>query len=156
MFEIYEAKLTKFGAPAYVFVTAYQNKGGYLKAEAFCSFPEAHTSPIAKRLKCEFRELEDKTLAFDENTMLQLAQDEAKHLISRHIDTNYQNKEWMLNSDGVALNRIDSRTLTLLQLRGMAGFIKEIAQETECDQLERELNQIMTFPIVTSTPIPLE
>lgn len=156
MYEMYEVKLTKFGAPVYVFVTVYRNHGGLLKAESFCSFPEPNSSPIAKRLKAEFRELDAEPFDFDENTMLQLVRDESEHIINQHIDKYFDNKEWMLNSDSINFKEIDVSRLIRMRLRGMGGFLVDIANETECNELEDALRQVIRFRAVTSQPIPLE
>lgn len=155
MFKIYEVKLTKFGASAYAFLTSYRNPGGHLKGESFCFLPEAGKSPLARRLKCEFRDLEDKSFEFNENTMIELARDETELLINQYITEHYMNKEWALSSNGVSYGEVDDRHLCRLQLRGAADFISTVAGLTECDELKELLESIMKLPTVTSKPMPL-
>lgn len=156
MYEIYEVKLIKFGASAYVFLTSYRNPGGHLKGESFCFLPEEGKSPLGMRLKCEFTDLEDKSFNFDENTILGLAKDEAELLINQYITDHYMNKEWALSSNGVSFIPLGVEHLRRMQFRGSAEFIAQVASLTECKELKELLDGVMKLPTVTLKPIKPE
>lgn len=156
MFEIYQVKLTQFGEPAYVFLTAYHNPGGFLRAETFCVFPAPNLTTTANRLKCEFRHFEDCATEFNMAMMLELAMDEAQIVIKEHLSTYYSGMQGLFSKEQGSIIKVDLKPLARLQLRGSLDFAVEIARNTECDELRLELQQIMKLPIVTSKPIPLE
>jgi len=152
MYNIYAAQMTKSGAPAVVFVTAFTNTGGYLKAESFCVFPPPHTEQAFVKLKFEKKFLEESPIELNEGFMLEEALAQARIDIDAHIEKHYSGKAFLIPSGGAQIREVGISFLVHLHVREAANFLWDIKDKTECEALRAAIAPVLVLPVISHQP----
>lgn len=149
MHKIFTAKITQFGPPAVVFVTAYKNAGGYHKAESFCIFPKPHEEQAFVGLRFDEKSFEDSPVELNAEFMLEEALSQARIDIGLHIQKHYSNKAFVIPSEPLQLCEASPSFLAHLRVRELADFLWDVKNKTECEELRAEIEPILSLPAIS-------
>ena len=154
MHKIYKAQITRFGAPIVVIVTAFRNPGGYYKAESFCVFPQPNEGQIFNVLRFENKTFDDSPIVLDDEFMLEEALGQVRIDVAQHIEKNYTGKEFLLLPPGEwNMQEAGIEFLAHLQVRQSAGFLWDIQNKTDCEDLRNTIAPIFKLPKISRQPI---
>lgn len=152
MHNIYAVQITKCGAPAVVFVTAFTNADGYLKAESFCVFPPPHTERAFVKLKFNKKFFEESQIELNEEFMLEEALAQARIDIGAHIEKYYSGKAFLIPSGGLQIQEVGVSFLVHLHVREVADFLWDIRDKTECETLRVAIAPVLLLPVISHQP----
>lgn len=153
MHKIYKAQITRFGDPIVVIVTAFQNSGGYYKAESFCAFPPPHEGKAFNALRFEPKSFADSPIELNEEFMLEEALGQVRIDIAQHIEKNYSGREFLLSPGDLNIQDVDIGFLAHLHVRQSAGFLWDIQNKTDCADLRQTLEPIFNLPTISRRPL---
>lgn len=149
MHKVYAAQITKFGPPAVVVVAAFQNAGGYFKAESFCKFPAPHDEQSHQSFRFDQKSFQDTPVKLDDDFMLDEALAQARIDIGLHIEKHFSTKAFLIPQNELQLKEVGVRHLIHLHVRGEAGFLSDIRNKTNCEELRAEIELIQALPPIS-------
>lgn len=153
MHRVYAAKITQFGPPAVVFVTAYKNAGGYHKAESFCAFPKPHDEQAFFRLRFDDKSFKDSPVELNDEFMLEEALAQARIDIGLHIEKHYTEKASLLPPGELQLQEVGPAFIAHLRVRMTADFLWDVKDKTECEDLRAAIEPILSLPAISRSPL---
>jgi hypothetical protein len=135
-------------------MVAFRNPGVYYKAESFCVFPLLNEGQIFNVLRFENKTFDDSPIVLDDGFMLEEALGQVRIDVTQHIEKNYSDKEFLLLPPGEwNLQEVGIEFLALLQVRQSAGFLWDIQNKTDCEDLRNTIEPIFKLPKISRQPI---
>ena len=149
MHKILTAQITRFGPPAIVVVAAYQNAGGFFKAESFCVFPEPHAENVFQAFRFEKRSFDNSPVELNDAFMLDEALAQARIDIGLHVQKHYSDKPFLIPDGALELKDADASLLAHLRVRETADFLWDIQNKTDCQSLRDLIEPILALPAIS-------
>ena len=134
-------------------VTAFQNAGGYFKAESFCVFPAPHPGHAFTEIKFDHKTFPGSTVELSNEFMLEEALGQAKIDIAQHLECQYSGKEFMVPLGELRLTEAGIEFLVHRCVRGVGEFLWDIQNKTQCEDLRQALEPLLKLPTLTRTKI---
>lgn len=153
MHKIFKVQITAFGPEVIVIVTAFQNGGGYFKAESFCVFPEPHPGHAFTEIRFDHKTFLESSVELTDEFMLQEALGQAKIDIAQHLESHYSGKELMAPLGDLRLKEAGIELLVHRCVRGTADFLWAIQHKTGCEDLRSALEPLFNLPTLKTTKI---
>lgn len=148
IYKIFKVQITQYGPPATLIVTTSSDRGGPIKSESYCVFPEPHPGKSFSALRFD-RPLPhvipiepNHDFVFDEVI------GQARIDIARHIENHYPDKSVLAHNGEVKLQEVDSSYLVYLWVRRSASFLAEVCTRTSCEALRELILPILALPTV--------
>ena len=153
MHKIFKVQITAFGPEVIVIVTAFQNGGGYFKAESFCVFPEPHPGNAFTEIRFDHKSFSGSPVALTEEFMLEEALGQAKIDIAQHLESQYSGREFMASFGDLRLKEAGIELLVHRCVRGAGDFLWDIQHKTGCQDLRSALEPLFNLPTLKATKI---
>lgn len=149
-YKVYAADLNIYGTVGVVITSAYQNAGGYHKAESFVLIPGNDGALFPRKLSFEVKSFEGSPIELNEELMLEAALEHAKIDLASYLES--QDKEGGLMGllEAPKLLEDNKNLLVHIWLRGRANQLNEVYKKTECDELKEYIGVILKLPIISS------
>lgn len=153
MHKIFKVQITAFGPEVIVIVTAFQNAGGYFKAESFCVFPEPHPGNAFTEIRFDHKTFLDSPVELTDEFMLEEALGQAKFDIAQNLESYYSGKELMAPLGDLRLKEAGIELLVHRCVRGAGDFLWDIQHKTGCEDLRSALEPLLKLPTLKTTKI---
>lgn len=153
MHKIFKVQITAFGPEVIVIVTAFQNAGGYFKAESFCVFPEPHPGHAFTEIRFDYKSFSGSPVELTNEFMLEEALGQAKIDIAQHLESQYSGREFMAPLGDLRLIEAGIELLVHRCVRGTGDFLCDIQNRTNCEDLRADLEPLFKLPTLKTTKI---
>jgi hypothetical protein len=146
-FKIYAAEVTQFGPVGVVIVTAFNNSGGYPRAESFLLIPDKKTV-FSQKLQFDVKSFDDSSVELTEEFMVGEALQRAKINLGLYLQDRDRAGAYPPppNSPNVLPDTID--LLVRVWIRGTCPHLNEVFKKTEYEPLRDAIRPILNLPVI--------
>jgi len=149
-YKVFAVDINIYGAIGVVITAAYQNAGGYHKAESFLLIPNNEDSLYPRKLDFSVKSFSDSPIELNEELMLNVALDQAKCDLATYLEQRTKEGSSIGFVEAPKIKEDNDNLLIHLWLRGRITQLRDVYNKTECEALRGYLDIILGLPVITS------
>lgn len=148
-YKIYAAEVQRLGPPAVIITTAFENAGGYHRAECFLVVPGESSLISAIQLKFPVKSFEGTPVTLDQEFMHEEALNQAKIDLCSYLENRYKESPELIPPGAPNVTESSLGLLMHTWVRGNGQALTEILGRTEVESLRDAIHPILNAPQIS-------